>query len=336
MAALVVGGLPADWIPAEETKAGEETAPRLAFTCDGADNDAFSHTICSYQPSTSAAPRLVARWRQEYDSYVAGRPPTDQQAGDDTQPRGLHETGVLGVWDTQTGRCLSALQAPPSPEGPRHVVSLCPFEIGGRPRIAAGMEGFLCVYDGDDFAVLHTIRTLRPEMQISCLAAFTEPGDGRTRLVMGASAGEVMLFDAESGAFLSSLKNTRGGLAAMALIPAADGQGARLVLSSRLTEVKVHDLESGTVVHTLMGHVRRVSVLLPSASPRRVVTGSWDGTAKVFDVDTGAIVADLVGHTGMIIDLVVWNAPEDGAARISTSGNDHTVRVGAYFCTLYY
>jgi WD40 repeat protein len=110
--------------------------------------------VRSYTPSDGGAPRLVA----------------DHGA-------------ALGVWDTGSGALLGALQ------GPDHLFcSLVTYRRAsdGRPRVAAGSDGgYLCIWDGDDFQVLHTIRTNRKALPLDHLAIDEEPTSGRTRLVTG-------------------------------------------------------------------------------------------------------------------------------------------------------
>jgi hypothetical protein len=108
-------------------------------------------------PSDGGAPRLVA---------VPGTVP------------------ALSVWDTGTGAFLGALQGPDDSV----VCSLVTYQrpSDGRPRVAAGSDGgHLCIWDGDDFQLLHTIRANPEGLAVGNLAVYEEPTSGRTRLVTG-------------------------------------------------------------------------------------------------------------------------------------------------------
>jgi hypothetical protein len=113
--------------------------------------------VRSYPPSDGGAPRLVAT------------------AGD----------VILGVWDTGTGAFLGALQGP-DPEYEATGLVTYKRASDGRPRVAAGFDGGrLCVWDGDDLRLLHTIHTNPDERYVGKLAVYEEPISGSTRLVTG-------------------------------------------------------------------------------------------------------------------------------------------------------
>jgi WD40 repeat protein len=88
------------------------------------------------------------------------------------------------VWDTGTGAFLRALRGPEHDDGFRCLVTY-QQRSDGRPRVAAGSSGgHLCIWDGDDFQVLHIVQT-SDGISCGCLAVYEEPTRGRTRLVTG-------------------------------------------------------------------------------------------------------------------------------------------------------
>ena len=62
--------------------------------------------------------------------------------------------------------------------------------------------------------------------------------------------------------------------------------------------LKVWDLGTGQVVHTLEGHIGGVSSVAVTADGRLAVSASWDKTLKAWDLGTGQAVLTLEGHSG--------------------------------------
>jgi hypothetical protein len=92
---------------------------------------------------------------------------------------------VLGVWDTGTGAFLRALRCPGLPDV-IHSLVIYQRPSDDRPRVAAAFgRGRLCIWDGDDFQVLHTIQADPEGFPVSLLAVYEEPTSCRTRLVTG-------------------------------------------------------------------------------------------------------------------------------------------------------
>jgi WD40 repeat protein len=142
-------------VAAEAGAAEGDPRPVYMWTSPSGDEQGL---VRSYTPSGGGAPRLVVA------AAVGGG-------------------ATLCVWDTATGAFLGALQ------GPHHVVcSLITYQRAsdGRPRVAAdSREGPLCIWDGDDLKLLHTIRAHPEGYRLDHLAVYEEPTSGRTRLVTG-------------------------------------------------------------------------------------------------------------------------------------------------------
>jgi WD40 repeat protein len=144
---------------AAEAGAALEGDPRPVYTWAGPSGRALS-LVRSYTPSDGGAPRLVA----------------DVGGAD----------AFLGVWDTGTGAFLGALQVPgPAPCDSESCITY-QRPSDGRPRVAAGSSrGRLCIWDGDDLQLLHTVQVNAKQRALTCLAVYEEPTSGRTRLVSG-------------------------------------------------------------------------------------------------------------------------------------------------------
>jgi hypothetical protein len=157
MAGLVGTVTLPDLTPLAAEAGAAEGDPRPVYKWVGPSHYGSLRLVRSYPPSGGGAPRLVA----------------------DVGPGAL-----LGVWDTGTGAFLGALTGPPGVK--ETVWSLVTYQrpSDGRPRVAAGSRGGqLCIWDGDDLRVLHSIQ-ISPEGRAR-LAVYEEPTSGSTRLVNG-------------------------------------------------------------------------------------------------------------------------------------------------------
>ena len=105
--------------------------------------------------------------------------------------------------------------------------------------------------------------------------------------------------------------------------------GGRLAAGCDDGAVRIVDVDAGTVVATLAGHVGKVKALavLPGGA---LASGSDDAGVRVWDVAARACVATLRGHTGQVTSLEVL---ADG--RLASGAGDGTVwlwDVGSHTC----
>jgi hypothetical protein len=150
MAGLVGTAGLADLTPVAAEAGAAEGDPRPVYTWAGRWVPR-SCLVRSYPPSDGGAPRLVG---------------------------GVGPGASLGVWDTGTDAFLGALRAP---KGARDIECLVTYQRAsdGRPRVAGVFSGgCLCVWDGDNLQLLHTVHT-----KTRGLAVYDDPTSGRTRLV---------------------------------------------------------------------------------------------------------------------------------------------------------
>jgi WD40 repeat protein len=108
--------------------------------------------------------------------------------------------------------------------------------------------------------------------------------------------------------------------------------GRRVFSSSSDGTVRVWDLDTGVLLHTLTCHGGEVNALTDhggtvasvavSADGRRAVSRRWDGTMRVWDLDTGTLLHTLTGNDGQVRSVAV---SADGRRAVS-GGADGTVR----------
>ena len=87
--------------------------------------------------------------------------------------------------------------------------------------------------------------------------------------------------------------------------------------------LKVCDLTTGAVLHTLTGHAGPVDGVAITLDGKRAVSASWDKTLKVWDLTTGAVLHTLAGHEDSVTGVAVT---PDGERAVSAS-RDKTVKV---------
>jgi WD40 repeat protein len=103
--------------------------------------------------------------------------------------------------------------------------------------------------------------------------------DGK-RVVTASYDHTARLWDAETGALLTTLEGHTGGIFCGAFSP----DGKRLVTASDDKTARLWDADTGALQKTLEGHTDAVSGCAFSPDGERVVTASHDGTARLWSV----------------------------------------------------
>ncbi|MEA5420041.1 protein kinase [Spirulina sp. CCNP1310] len=96
-----------------------------------------------------------------------------------------------------------------------------------------------------------------------------------------------------------------------------------LITGSADRTLKIWDLNSGDLRHTLEGHGSFINAVEITPDGQFVITGSADRTIKVWRVEDGHLERTLSGHQGFVDQL---HLSPDGQTLVST-GADHTVRI---------
>ncbi|CAN5352383.1 AAA-like domain-containing protein [soil metagenome] len=109
------------------------------------------------------------------------------------------------------------------------------------------------------------------------------------------------------------------------LFTAADlsPDGRILITGNLFGVVKLWSVDSGKLLHTLVGHTRTVTSATFSPNGDRVITSADDGTARVWDVPNAKISMTLVGHSQSVLDAEF--SPDQ--TRIVTASRDLTARI---------
>lgn len=86
---------------------------------------------------------------------------------------------------------------------------------------------------------------------------------------------------------------------------------------------QIFDVNTGSLLHTLVGHTDSVKSANFSPSGTRIVTAADDTTAKVWNTETGDLLHTLTGHTNWTISA---NLSPD-ARVVVTISRDRTAKI---------
>ncbi|MDX5437216.1 MAG: WD40 repeat domain-containing protein, partial [Pontibacter sp.] len=138
-------------------------------------------------------------------------------------------------------------------------------------------------------------------------------------LVSGSQDGQVMLWNAATGALEKKIAAHRGPVNALALSP--DGN---LVASAGADHlVKVWNLATGKEEAVFSGHTADVTTVAFSKSGEYLVSGAADKLLKVWHVQNKALYKTLLGHTNWVRSVALH---PDGE-HIASSGDDKRVLI---------
>ena len=100
--------------------------------------------------------------------------------------------------------------------------------------------------------------------------------------------------------------------------------GSRIATAEDDASIRIWSSETGRLVNTLTGHLRRVTSVAFGPDGHRLLSGSNDSTVRLWDVDAGRqIGGPLSGHVGPVLSVAFSS---DGHV-LASAGDDATVRL---------
>ena len=189
--------------------------------------------------------------------------------------------GIVKVWNLETG-AVQTLED----EDPKHwwgVQGIHDVAIQGSRVVIAASED-VKVWNLETGAV-HTLLQIRGPMKVAMDGSRVVVGSWRDGIVT------VWNIESDDPSKWTEMYSRKGGFP----VESVAMDGSRVVTGSLDETVKVWNVKTGKLLHTLKGHDAGVNSVAIHGS--RVVSGSGGGDVKVWNVETGKLLHTLEGHS---------------------------------------
>lgn len=228
--------------------------------------------------------------------------------------------GRIRVWETSTGKQVAVIYA-----ADQMIVWSASLSPDGRWVVTAGEDATARVWALDGGGAKAVFRGHAARVNS---AAFSPDGrwvstvsdDGSARIWTIATE-EVAVFPGYKGGSGNIVFSPdRQRLATSGGFDLTDMDGHVL---SRIEEVWLWDVDTGSLVATLSGYEYKVDRMTFSLSGQRIITAHYSGKVRVWDVATGREIAVWNAHNGRVSGLAL----SPNGELLATGGGDGKVRV---------
>ncbi|CDH49548.1 f-box and wd repeat-containing protein [Lichtheimia corymbifera JMRC:FSU:9682] len=138
-------------------------------------------------------------------------------------------------------------------------------------------------------------------------------------IVVGCDNHRIEVFDSITGNHVRTLTGHEGGVWALQFVKVSE-QETILVSGGCDRELRVWELNSGTLRHVLRGHSSTIRCL-KMRDAQVAVTGSRDATLRIWDVQRGTLKHLCVGHQASVRCIDIHDN------RVASGSYDHTARL---------
>lgn len=215
--------------------------------------------------------------------------------------------GEITLWQTQTGKALTAFSAH---DGAVSTLSSSP---DGRLLASGSFDKTIKLWrlpDGQAVQVL-------PEQSGFVYSVAFSP-DGQ-QLAAGNHDQSITLWNVTTGTLTRTLQGHTNAVACLAFSP----DGALLASGSDDHSIRLWQVNDGQMRMMLSGHEANVSSVTFSPDGKMLASGSGDRTVKLWNVNSGQVIATLQGHADFVTSVAFAS---DGLSVVSGS-NDQTVKL---------
>jgi RNA polymerase sigma factor (sigma-70 family) len=210
------------------------------------------------------------------------------------------DTGVLRVWDADTGQPVFTLDTPRS-------VRCVAFAPDGQTLATAEHDGMARLRDAKNGEVRFTLRGHRSQIDT---VAFDAAGQ---TLASTGWDGTVKLWDTATGLEVGMLTGHQGQVFTAAFGPRDTVATGGVDATARLWRPS-----TGKTLRTFRGHTDVVHWLaLAPPDGKILATASWDKTVRLWDTSNGQALATLEGHTETVLAVAF---SRDGKSLASSAG----------------
>jgi WD40 repeat protein len=261
--------------------------------------------------------------------------------------------GSLSIVDLATGRRVSTIELPSTPDAPPIPVAIALNHDGSRlaaadftntltlfstvpskllatlPSTRESVTALAFSRDGRFFAINHgestSVWDLTAGTQSFTVSTAIAPPSGLTftadsgSLIVPAADDQLKLWNPAARQEVRSLSIEAAGLTA----PIALSADGRLIAFQHEggTELQVVNIATGNLVHTLPGNDVGISALAFSRDGAYLASGGIDGSLKLWDVAAGTELHTLSGHHGIVSSVVF--SPDNSVLVSSASADDN-------------
>ncbi|GHO64286.1 hypothetical protein KSC_031780 [Ktedonobacter sp. SOSP1-52] len=222
-------------------------------------------------------------------------------------------TGVLSVWDLNTGRMRRSLQLPRDEQGPQPRWD--GLEASQQWALSLHRDGIIVqrsVTRRISSSLAKGIRHVHDRVLLHPRERFVLVGDSSTDYAL-------RLWDPSGGWLLRTLTGHTAAIRALCL-----GMDGSLALSgSNDQTIRVWEIQNGHCLYVLQGHTAGVSSVSLTTDNRLALSGSWDRTVRIWEVSSGRCLRTLQGHMAGVSVLCtsadnrfVFSGDLDGLIRI--------------------
>ncbi|MBF2088836.1 MAG: hypothetical protein IGR80_14190 [Synechococcales cyanobacterium K44_A2020_017] len=203
---------------------------------------------------------------------------------------------LIHIWDLNTSRIVRVLRH-------THTNSIRTLAISpdGNRLISGSWDGGIKVWCLETGEILHSLGHRRG------IYALVIWPDGQY-FATACSEGVINIWELQTGQCVQTMGGQGGDIGALAIAPTgqllASGSTASAFHLANLTDqpspehsaIQLWDVQTGTVLNTLMEHQNNICSLVFSADGATLISGSQDGTIKVWDTASGQVRHTLTGH----------------------------------------
>jgi WD40 repeat protein len=216
-------------------------------------------------------------------------------------------TGMVRLWNTQTGELGAAVQAHTN-----WAFSVA-WSPDGKSFVTGGGDDAVRSFDAGNLT--QPLKTFLGHSNDVHAVAIT--GDGRN-LVSAGDDRHIIVWELATGKELLRWRAHDGQIPTVTIGP----DGATVASGSRDDSIRAWELKSGRLKHELIGHTEDVLSVRFSPDGKSLASTSYDGTVRLWDAISGRAIRIFKGHTNRVFSAAF---SPDGS-RLASAG-DSTLRI---------
>jgi len=198
------------------------------------------------------------------------------------------------IWDVKTGKCKATLT------GHANRVTSVAFSKDGTKLATASLDSTAKVWDIKKQICLQTLKNDGKNRFASAL--FSQDNE---LIVAHSSYRKAKIWNTQTGELQTIEKIASVVLSPDGLLMATTGYG---YVDNKF--VRLWNIKTGTLIHTLQGHIDPVASVAFSPNSQLIATGSEDTTAKIWDTQTGQLLMSVQENDTPVVSVVFSSSGE--------------------------